>query len=60
MEESAQRGAGHVFTQVQLVLYPKYGGLAGHRLTHCIESVSAKFWFVQTATQWRFTVKGSP
>lgn len=58
--ESAQKSSGQDLRQVQFPSYPKYGGLAGHRLTHCIDNGSAKFEFVQVSTQSLFVVSGSP
>lgn len=51
VDESAQRPLGHDRMHVQFPLYPNEGGLAGHYFTQSMVKGSAKFPFVQVATQ---------
>lgn len=58
--ESAQSSAGHDLRQVQLPVYPKVGGLAGHTSTHSMVRSSAKAPPVHVSTQNLFIVLASP
>ncbi len=51
VDESAHKPLGHDRIHVQFPSYPNEGGLAGHYSTQSIVRGSAKFPFVQVATQ---------